>query len=118
MFDVGFTEVTLIAIIALVVVGPKRLPQLAKTAGFWVGRARKTLADVKRDIDREMDQAELRDVRDSIESAKTEIDSAANNMSNSISSTNKSINDSIDDFDNSLKSEPAASDTPSKTGDA
>lgn len=112
MFDVGFTEVTLIAIIALVVVGPKRLPQLAKTAGFWVGRARKTLADVKRDIDREMDQAELRDVRDSIESAKSEIDTAANNMAESVTSANQSINDSIEDVGRSV------SDTPSKTGDA
>lgn len=117
MFDVGFMEVSLIAIIALVVVGPKRLPALAKTAGFWVGRARKTLSDVKRDIDREMDQAELRDVRDSIESAKSDIDSAAANMNNSISSTNQSINDSIDKYDDSLKSDTAP-DVPSKTGDA
>jgi len=120
MFDVGFTEVTLIAIIALVVVGPKRLPQLAKTAGFWVGRARKTLSDVKRDIDREMDQAELRDVRDSIESAKSEIDTATSNVAESVSSVgqqiDKDIEDGVGNFERSVSDSTPK--TTSKSGDA
>jgi len=118
MFDVGFTEVTLIAIIALVVVGPKRLPALAKTAGFWVGKARRTLADVKRDIDREMDQAELRDVRDSIENAKSEIDTATSSVAESVSSVGKSIDDGVGNFERSVSDSDVTRDTTSKTGDA
>ena len=101
MFDVGFSEFTMIAIIALVVVGPKRLPGLAKTAGFWVGRARKTLSDVKRDIDREMDQAELgslRDMKESLNTAKSDIDNAASDMTRSVndevSSVERAVNSS------------------------
>ena len=47
MFDVGFWEVTLIALISLLVVGPERLPKLARTLGAYVGKARRMVADVK-----------------------------------------------------------------------
>ena len=47
MFDVGFSEVVIIAIIALVILGPERLPKVARTLGFWVGKARRMVADVK-----------------------------------------------------------------------
>lgn len=60
MFDIGFWELTMIAIIALVVVGPDKLPGVARTAGKWIGRARRFVGDVKTDIDRELKQEELR----------------------------------------------------------
>ena len=63
MFDVGFSEVVIIAIIALVILGPERLPKVARTIGFWVGKARRMVADVKTDIDREMRESELADLR-------------------------------------------------------
>ena len=63
MFDVGFSEVVIIAIIALVILGPERLPKVARTLGFWVGKARRMVADVKSDIDREMRESELADLR-------------------------------------------------------
>lgn len=64
MFDVGFWEIAIIAVIALMVLGPERLPRAARTAGLWVGKARRTLAEVKRDIDRELDAADLKDIKD------------------------------------------------------
>ena len=60
MFDIGFLELTLIAVVVLLVVGPDRLPGIARTAGRWVGRARSFVGKVKRDIDVEMRQEELR----------------------------------------------------------
>lgn len=59
MFDVGFWELAIIGIVALVIVGPERLPGLARTAGLWVGKARRMISDVKRDIDRELKASEL-----------------------------------------------------------
>ena len=60
MFDIGFWELTTIAVIALVVIGPDKLPGVARTAGKWVGRARRFVGDVKTDIDRELKQEELK----------------------------------------------------------
>lgn len=63
MFDVGFWELAIIALIALLILGPERLPRAARTLGHWVGKARRTLAEVKRDIDRELDAAELKEIK-------------------------------------------------------
>lgn len=63
MFDIGFWELALIGILALVVLGPKRLPEAARTAGRWVGKLRLFIANVKQDIDREIDSGELADLR-------------------------------------------------------
>ena len=60
MFDIGFWELTTIAVIALLVIGPDKLPGVARTAGKWVGRARRFVSDVKTDIDRELKQEEIR----------------------------------------------------------
>ena len=60
MFDIGFWELTTIAVIALLVIGPDKLPDVARTAGKWVGRARRFVGDVKTDIDRELKQEELK----------------------------------------------------------
>lgn len=64
MFDVGFSELALIGVIALIILGPDRLPKAARTAGLWVGRARRMLSDVKADIDREVRRSELEEIKD------------------------------------------------------
>ncbi len=61
MFDIGVTELFLIGVVALIVVGPERLPKLASTLGRWVGRARHFVSNVKNDIDREMRQEQIRE---------------------------------------------------------
>lgn len=60
MFDIGFFELMLIGIVALIVIGPERLPRVARTLGKWVGRTRRFIANVKQDIDREIRQDEIR----------------------------------------------------------
>ncbi|MCU7937115.1 MAG: Sec-independent protein translocase protein TatB [Candidatus Thiodiazotropha sp. (ex Dulcina madagascariensis)] len=62
MFDVGFWELTIIALVALVVIGPERLPKVARTAGLWLGRGRRFVANVKADIDKEIKAEELKEV--------------------------------------------------------
>jgi len=60
MFDVGFWELGLIMIVALLVIGPERLPRVARTVGLWLGRARSAFNSVKADIDRELRADELK----------------------------------------------------------
>jgi sec-independent protein translocase protein TatB len=63
MFDIGFWELALIGVLALVVLGPKRLPEAARTAGRWVGRLRAFIANVQQDLDRQMGSGELEELR-------------------------------------------------------
>jgi len=60
MFDIGFWELAIIGVVALLVIGPDKLPGVARTAGMWVGRTRRFVTQVKTDIDRELKQEELR----------------------------------------------------------
>lgn len=62
MFDIGFWELAVIAVVALIVIGPDKLPEVARTAGKWVGRTRRFINQVKSDIDREIKQDELRSI--------------------------------------------------------
>lgn len=59
MFDIGFSEIIFIMVIALLVVGPERLPRLARSAGLWAGKIRGFITSVKADIDRELATEEL-----------------------------------------------------------
>jgi sec-independent protein translocase protein TatB len=70
MFDVGFSELVVIGIVALVVIGPERLPRVARTAGVLFGRLQRYVAQVKADIGREIEMSDLKQ-------AKTEFENAA-----------------------------------------
>jgi sec-independent protein translocase protein TatB len=67
MFDIGFTELLIVAIVALIVIGPERLPRVARTAGHLFGRMQRYVNDVKADISREMELDELKKLRTSME---------------------------------------------------
>ena len=60
MFEIGFSELMLIGVIALLVLGPERLPKAAATAGRWIGQAKRTMGGIKAQIEREMDAEQLR----------------------------------------------------------
>jgi sec-independent protein translocase protein TatB len=64
MFDIGFTEIIFIMVITLLVVGPERLPRIARTAGLWLGKMRGFVSSVKADIDKELATEELKKVLD------------------------------------------------------
>jgi sec-independent protein translocase protein TatB len=79
MFDIGFSELLVIGIVALVVIGPERLPKVARTLGVLFGRLQRYVTQVKSDIGREIDLADLKSARTEFESAarsfKTDIES-------------------------------------------
>ena len=69
MFDIGFSELLVIGVVALIVIGPERLPKVARTVGAWMGRLNRYVADVKGDIDREMRLDELRKLQDEMKAS-------------------------------------------------
>lgn len=81
MFDIGFTELFVIGVVALVVIGPERLPKVARTAGHLFGRLQRYVTQVKSDISREMELAELGKMKSEFESAartfKSDVESGA-----------------------------------------
>ena len=90
MFDIGFWELALIGVVALLVVGPDRLPGLARTVGLWVGRIRRYVATVRDDIEREIQADELRTLlekRDDLNPLKEVIEET----SSTISDANKEL---------------------------
>lgn len=76
MFDIGFSELLVIGVVALVVIGPERLPRVARTAGHLLARLQRYVADVRADIHREMEMEELRRMRASIEQTASTIESS------------------------------------------
>jgi sec-independent protein translocase protein TatB len=60
MFDIGFTELLLIGIVALVVLGPERLPGAVRTAGLWIGRIKRSFSAIKAEVEREIGADEIR----------------------------------------------------------
>ena len=74
MFDIGFSEMVVIAIVALVVLGPERLPKVARTAGVLLGRLQRYVNDVKSDINREMQLEELKKLQAQVEDSARSIE--------------------------------------------
>lgn len=60
MFDVGFTELLLVGLVALLVLGPERLPVAARTAGLWIGRIKRSISSIKAEVEREIGADEIR----------------------------------------------------------
>jgi sec-independent protein translocase protein TatB len=79
MFDIGFSELMVIGVVALVVIGPERLPKVARTMGLLFGRLQRYVTQVKSDISREMELAELGKV-------KTEFETAARSFQSEVES--------------------------------
>ncbi|ARS47368.1 MULTISPECIES: Sec-independent protein translocase protein TatB [Pseudomonadaceae] len=60
MFDIGFTELLLVGLVALVVLGPERLPGAVRTAGLWIGRIKRSFNSIKAEVEREIGADEIR----------------------------------------------------------
>jgi sec-independent protein translocase protein TatB len=76
MFDIGFSELMVIGLVALIVIGPERLPRVARTLGHLAGRLQRYVADVKADINREVELEELRKMKDSVQQAAANIENS------------------------------------------
>jgi len=76
MFDIGFSELLVIGVVALIVIGPEKLPRMARTVGHLAGRLQRYVADVKADINREIELEELRKMRDSMQEAASKFETS------------------------------------------
>lgn len=77
MFDVGFSELVVCFLVALVVLGPQRLPELARTLGQWTGRAKSYVRTLTSELERESgNQALMRQIREAGEAVRTEVEAA------------------------------------------
>ena len=74
MFDIGFSEIVVIAVVALIVLGPERLPKAARTLGHLFGRLQRYVNDVKADISREMELEDLRKLQQEMKSAASDLE--------------------------------------------
>ncbi|MCW5622043.1 MAG: Sec-independent protein translocase protein TatB [Burkholderiales bacterium] len=75
MLDIGFSELMVIGVVALIVLGPERLPRVARTAGHLLGRFQRYVTEVKADINREIELSELKKIHASVEDAARSIES-------------------------------------------
>lgn len=91
MFDIGFFEIILVTIIALIVVGPQRLPHMIKVVGRFVGKAKQVVANVSAEIDRELELSELNDFKNSIQEPM-----ANNELKEAIEQTKQYVDDAKD----------------------
>ena len=109
MFDIGFTEVTLIAVIGLLVIGPERLPRVAREIGLWVGRLRRYVAQVRADIEREVRADELREL----------VNKPAQDLKQAIKDTEKTIKEEEKKLEKDLSPESGtANAAPKSSGDS
>ena len=105
MFDLGFTEVTVVCIVALIIVGPERLPKLAKTIGIFFGKAQRFITDIKHDIDEQVRSDEIEEIKKSVDDAAKQIDASLKDEVNFIEDEIKDekVDSTIDEIVNAKK---------------
>ncbi|MFM1880361.1 MAG: Sec-independent protein translocase subunit TatB [Pseudomonadota bacterium] len=98
MLDIGFAELLMIAGVGLVVLGPKRLPVVTRTVGTLLGRAQRYVADVKTDIQRQMELEELRKVQQSVNDLGNALEKGVSDLSAQADALADEVTSGIDDF--------------------
>ena len=98
MIDFGFDKIALIGAVALIVIGPEKLPRVARTVGHLIGKAQRYVADVKAEVNRSIELEELKKM-------KTQFEDAARNVEQTVSSE---INQTRSDLDNAWQSTSGA----------
>jgi sec-independent protein translocase protein TatB len=88
MIDLGISKIALIGAVALIVIGPEKLPRVARTIGALLGKAQRYVADVKAEVNRSMDLEELKKMKDNVEDA-------ARDVQNSIQTTATDVQNSL-----------------------
>ncbi|HEX4985592.1 MAG TPA: Sec-independent protein translocase protein TatB [Burkholderiales bacterium] len=95
MFDIGASELLVIGVVALIVIGPERLPRVARTLGHLVGRMQRYVGEVKADINREIELEELRKLKSTMQDAARDIEQTVTSQVNYIESEVKQAGDEI-----------------------
>ncbi len=84
MFDIGLSKMALIGAVALVVIGPEKLPRVARMVGTLLGRAQRYVSDVKAEVNRSMELDELRKMKDTVETAARDVESSMRNQASDL----------------------------------
>lgn len=114
MFDIGFSELMVIGIVALLVIGPERLPKVARTLGHLLGRAQRYVSDVKSDINREIQLDELKKLQSQVtESARALEDSVRKEYDSARSAVESPVSAAVADLQ--AATQPVADALPSAT---
>lgn len=108
MFDIGFSEMAIIAVVGLVVLGPERLPKVARQLGQWLGKLQRYVSDVKSDISRQMELEELRKLQGEMKDAASGLEDSFRSAVSETRSEFDSIASSVQGgTDTGSASEPA-----------
>ena len=102
MFDVSFSELMLIGVIAMIVIGPQRLPKVARTVGHLLGRAQRYVNDVKSDIQREVNLEEVNKVKSQMEEAARSVKSTVNDLGSTLTKPVDEAKKALDDAKSSV----------------
>ncbi|MDH5246832.1 MAG: Sec-independent protein translocase protein TatB [Betaproteobacteria bacterium] len=96
MFDIGISEIMVIAVVALIVLGPEKLPKTARTLGHLFGRLQRYVADVKADINREFELEELKKLQAQVRTAATDFQSSMSAAATEIQSNVRAVETELD----------------------
>ena len=108
MIDFGFDKIALIGAVALIVIGPEKLPRVARTVGHFIGKAQRYVADVKAEVNRSIELEELKKMKSQVEEAARDVEQ----------SVTKEINQTSAEFDKSWQDATAGLSGSSSTGEA
>lgn len=97
MFEVGFSEICMVALVALLVIGPEKLPKVARMAGFWISKSRRIVASVKQEIHEEFQAEELRQSLKN-QSGIKEIKQIINDSANDLQSFKNTLNQEMEEL--------------------
>ena len=100
MFDIGWSELVVIAVVALIAIGPKELPGVLRSVGFWMGKVRKMAAEFQGQFQEAMREAEMSDLKKHAD----DLNNMAKGLTTDLSST---LNSALDPFDTAKESEAA-----------
>ena len=117
MFDVGFLEILVIGIVSLIVIGPEKLPAVARTVGTWVGKAQRFVRGVKSDFASELKSGDLQkiigDQNDQISELRSLVNNARDELKAGVEEASSSTRTSMEDFKAMVEENPSASETAS-----
>ncbi len=102
MIDIGVTKIALIGAVALIVIGPEKLPRVARTVGTLLGKAQRYVSDVKAEVSRSMELDELKKMKESVEGAARDVESS---IQTNASDFEKSWAEATDTSSNSISYE-------------
>jgi sec-independent protein translocase protein TatB len=108
MFDIGISEIMVIAVVALIVLGPEKLPKTARTLGHLFGRLQRYVAEVKSDINRELQLEELKKLQAEVKTAATSFESSMTAAATEIQSNVQAVETDLNAAAAGSASEPTA----------